>query len=271
MEHQTPTPRTSGRVYFTSDAHLGSGYHLDPLAVEQRLVRWLQHIQTDARAVYFLGDMFDYWFEYRTVVPRGFVRFLGQVALMSDAGIEIHFFAGNHDVWFSDYLQQELGAQVHHRALEVRLDGKLFRLAHGDEEYCSVNWANNFLYHLFRNKLARLLYAAIHPRWTVGLALGLSLRSRRKGLQAEKEGRVPHAYHNPYFNLEDEHLVKCARAMIETRPEIDYYLFGHRHLLVDMALKGDRRVIILGDWLQYNSFAVWDGEALWVDQVETED
>ena len=123
------------KVFFTSDAHLGSGYHQDPRAVEQRLVRWLQSIEEEARAVYFLGDMFDYWFEYRAVVPRGHVRFLGQVAQMSDRGIEIHFFAGNHDVWFADYMQTELGAQVHHHAVVVELDGKTFRLAHGDEEY----------------------------------------------------------------------------------------------------------------------------------------
>lgn len=109
------------KVFFTSDAHLGSGYHADPRAVEQRLVRWLRSIEDEARAVYFLGDMFDYWFEYRAVVPRGHVRFLGQVAEMSDRGIEIHFFAGNHDVWFADYMQTELGAKVHHHAEIIEL------------------------------------------------------------------------------------------------------------------------------------------------------
>jgi len=109
------------KVFFTSDAHLGSGYHADPRAVEQRLVRWLRSIEDEARAVYFLGDMFDYWFEYRAVVPRGHVRFLGQVAEMSDRGIEIHFFAGNHDVWFADYMQTELGAKVHHHAEVIEL------------------------------------------------------------------------------------------------------------------------------------------------------
>ena len=124
------------KVFFTSDAHLGSAYHKDPRAVEQRLVRWLQTIQSEARAVYFLGDMFDYWFEYRAVVPRGYVRFLGQVAMMHDQGVEIHFFAGNHDVWFRDYLEEEVGAIIHHHAEVVELMGKTFRLAHGDEEYC---------------------------------------------------------------------------------------------------------------------------------------
>lgn len=255
------------KVYFTSDAHLGSGYHTDPRAVECRLVRWLQQIAPEAKAVYFLGDMFDYWFEYRAVVPRGHVRFLGQVALMHDAGIEIHFFAGNHDVWFSDYLQQELGAVIHHRAELLELDGKLFRLAHGDEEYTGQRWTNKFLYKLFRSPLARKLYAAIHPRWTVGFALSWSLHSRKKGLQAQTLGKIPHAYQNDYFDVEQEWLVRWTKAYMADHPEIDYYLFGHRHLLLDLALRGGKRMMILGDWLQYNSYAVWDGEYLFLDQL----
>ena len=196
------------KVFFTSDAHLGSGYHQDPRAVEQRLVRWLQSIEDEARAVYFLGDMFDYWFEYRAVVPRGHVRFLGQVAQMSDRGIEIHFFAGNHDVWFADYMQTELGAQVHHHAVVVELDGKTFRLAHGDEEYCGYRRMDKFLYRLFRCRLAQTLYAAVHPRWTVGFALSCSLRSRKKGLKRATLGEVPLAYQNDYFDVEEEWLVR---------------------------------------------------------------
>lgn len=260
------------KVYFTSDAHLGSGYHADPRAVECRLVRWLQSIEGDARAVYFLGDMFDYWFEYRTVVPRGHVRFLGQVALMADQGIEIHFFAGNHDVWFADYLEKELGAQVHHEEALVTLDGKTFRLAHGDKEYCGLSWTNRFLYRLFRHPVARCLYAAVHPRWTVGFALSCSLRSRKRGVRKATVGQIPHAYHNEYFEIEKEWLIRWTKAHIEEHPEVDYYLFGHRHLLVDLALRGEKRIVILGDWLQYNSFAVWDGSALWIDQfLEEED
>lgn len=256
------------KVYFTSDAHLGSGYHLNPKDVELRLVRWLEFIRPTARAVYFLGDMFDYWFEYRTVVPRGYVRFLGLLGQMRDEGIEIHFFAGNHDVWFGDYLIEEIGAQIHHRSLVVDLMGKRFRLAHGDEEYQNESWKNRFLYQLFRSSLCRCLYAAIHPRWTVGLAQWLSLSSRRRGIKRQTLGQVPHAYHNDYFALEQEPLVRFAKASLVSEPEIDYYLFGHRHLMVDMSLRGDRRVMILGDWLQYNSYAVWDGENLLLEQFE---
>ena len=258
------------KIFFTSDAHLGSGYHKDPRAVECRLVRWLQSIEAEAKAVYFLGDMFDYWFEYKAVVPQGHVRFLGQVALMHDKGVEIHFFAGNHDVWFRDYLTHEVGALIHHDALTVELMGKTFRLAHGDKEYCVQKFSNKFLYKLFRNPLARLLYAAVHPRWTVGFALSCSLRSRKRGMARRAHGKIPHAYHNDYFEVEKELLVLIAKHHAERHPEIDYYLFGHRHLLLDLALRGDKRVLILGDWLQYNSYAVWDGEHLYLDQFEVD-
>lgn len=260
--------RTS--VYFTSDAHLGSGYHTDPLAVERRLVRWLEYIRPTARAIYFLGDIFDYWFEYRSVVPRGYVRFLGKVAELSDEGVDIHFFAGNHDVWFADYLSTELGATIHHTSACVTLDGKVFRLAHGDEEYRHTSWTSNLLYQLFRNKLARQLFAAIHPRWTVGFAMAWSLHSRKQGLKKKTLGDIPHAYHNEYFEVEREHLVITTKQYLEQYPEVDYYLYGHRHLMLDLSLRGGKRMMILGDWLRYNSYAVWDGAYLSLEQFEVE-
>ena len=117
-----------------------------------------------------------------------------------------------------------------------------------------------------KNPLAQVLYAAVHPRWTVGFALSCSLRSRKKGLKRATLGEVPHAYQNDYFDVEKEWLVRWTKAYAAEHPEIDYYLFGHRHLLIDLALRGDKRIVILGDWLQYNSFAVWDGTSLFVDQ-----
>lgn len=260
----------TGKVYFTSDAHLGSGYHADPKAVERRLVRWLESIRPEASAVYFLGDMFDYWFEYKNVVPRGFTRFLGTLALMSDEGIELHFFAGNHDVWLTDYIATEVGAVIHHRSEVLDILGKRFRLSHGDEEYTTHSHREWLLYRIFRSPLCRWLYAAVHPRWTVGLAQAWSLYSRKKGQKAQTIGQIPHAYANDYFTLEDEHLVKTAKELARTQPDIDYFLFGHRHLMVDMALRDDKRILILGDWLRYNSYAVWDGTNLYLDQFEVE-
>lgn len=260
-----------GKVYFTSDAHLGSGYHAQPLEVERRLVRWLESIRPTASAVYFLGDMFDYWFEYRTVVPRGYTRFLGTLSLMSDEGIEIHFFVGNHDVWFADYIATEVGAKIHHHCEVVDILSKRFRLSHGDEECSHEGWVQRLLYRTFRSKICRWLYAGIHPRWTVGFAMSWSLYSRKQGVRRQTLGKIPHAYHNDYFNLEDEYLIKLGKELAMRQPDIDYFLFGHRHLMVDMALRGDKRILILGDWLRYNSFAVWDGSVLYLEQFEVEE
>lgn len=250
------------KIYFLSDVHMGSQYHADSMAVERKLVRWLSSISAEAKAIYFLGDMFDYWFEYKYVVPRGFVRFLGQCAMMADDGVELHFLAGNHDPWMTDYFEKELGAQVHHTAIEFTDGNKRFRLSHGDSEYRCQKKRNDLIYRIFRNPILRKLYAAIHPRWTVGLAYGLSLHSRRKGLEKQTEGRVPHAYYNDYFDLENEWLVVQAKAYLEKHPEIDFFMFGHRHLLVDLALPEQKRILLLGDWIRYDSWAEWDGHTL---------
>lgn len=258
------------RVYFTSDAHLGSAYHTAPQEVERRLVRWLEYVRQDARAIYFLGDVFDYWFEYRYVVPRGYVRFLGKLAELSDEGVEIHFFIGNHDVWFQDYLVQEFGAKIHYQSKKIYLDGKCFRLAHGDEEYCDESWYHKFIFCLFRNKFARYLYAALHPRWTVGLAMSWSLYSRRKGLK-RKQRKDYSTKPNAYFSIENEVLVRKTKTYLSSMPEVDFFLYGHRHLLLDLSLRGQKRILILGDWLSYNSYAVWDGSSLVLEQFELEE
>lgn len=259
------------KIFFASDAHLGSAFHADPRAVERRLCRWLDAIRHEAVAIYLLGDMFDYWYEYKTVVPRGFTRFLGKLGELHDSGVEIHFFTGNHDIWVRDYLQTEVGAIVHREAICTTLLGKTFRLSHGDEEYRHTNRAYNLLYKGFRNPILKMLYSAIHPRWTVGLAHAWSLKSRRKGLKKQLIGEVPHAYRNDYFDLENETLIQYAKDYSQKHPEVDFFLFGHRHLLVDMAFGAQKRVMILGDWITYNSYAVWDGTNLLLEQWEIED
>ena len=177
------------KIYFASDAHLGARFHKDPLAVEKRLVRWLDSIKDEAMAIYFLGDMFDYWYEYKYVVPKGFVRFLGKLAELSDNGVEIHIFIGNHDIWMFDYLPKEIGAIIHRDVLTVDLLGKRFFLGHGDEvDYRSK--AFRFLRTLFRNKFCQWLYAGIHPRWTFGFALGWSLSRRKSRLQKHTQRKM---------------------------------------------------------------------------------
>jgi len=246
--------RKRKKVYFAADAHLGARFHRDPLAVEKKLVRWLDSIKTEAAAVYLLGDMFDYWFEYKYVAPKGFIRFLGKLAELSDAGVEVHLFIGNHDIWMFDYLPQEIGAIVHRDVLTVDLLGKRFFLGHGDEvDFRS--WKFRFLRGFFRNRVCQWLYAGIHPRWTFGFALGWSLSSRKEGLR--KVGAEA-----------GEYLVRFAEGYLESHPDIDFFVFGHRHVLLDVALAGQSRLLIVGDWMKLFSYVEWDGEQLSLHRFE---
>lgn len=250
------------KVYFASDAHLGSRYLKDPMATERRLVRWLDTIKKDAASLWLLGDMFDYWYEYKYVVPKGHVRFLGKLAELADSGVEVHIFTGNHDVWMFDYLPREIGATVHREPLTVDLLGKRFFLAHGDE-VDNRSRAFRFIRALFRNRLCQRLYAAIHPRWTFAFALGWSLSSRKKGLARQRE--TP-----GYLGEEDEYLVTFAKAYLRTHPDINFFIFGHRHILLDLMLSRTARLLVAGDWMRLFSYIVWDGETLCLEQFEEE-
>lgn len=252
------------KIYFASDAHLGARFHKDPSAIEKRLVRWLDSIKDDAAAVWFLGDMFDYWYEYKYVVPKGHLRFLGKLTELADNGIEIHIFIGNHDIWMFDYLPKEIGAVIHREPLTVDLLGKRFFLAHGDEvDNRSLTF--RFIRSLFRNRFCQWLYAGIHPRWTFGFALGWSLSSRKKGLAKERQTEQPE-----YKGEADEYLIAFAKDYLQTHPDINFFIFGHRHIMLDLMLSRTSRILIAGDWMRLFSYIVWDGETLFLDQFETE-
>lgn len=240
-------------IYFVSDTHFGSPLHQDEYLVERAFASWCDAIAPTAEALYLLGDIFDFWYEYRYVVPKGFVRVLGALARLRDRGVAIHYLVGNHDLWCRDYFQQELGVVLHPYAFEEDLSGKIFRLAHGDEEYRSHSWTEDFLYRLFRNKLAQTLLGALHPRWVIPFGLGSAETSRRRGIKKQYEVDPP---------LAEEWLVQKAREMMEQQSSIDYYLFGHRHLLANLLLMEGKRCILLGDWLRFNSYASWDGARL---------
>ncbi|MDR1981012.1 MAG: UDP-2,3-diacylglucosamine diphosphatase [Tannerellaceae bacterium] len=249
-------------IYFAADAHLGARFHKDPVAVEKRLVRWLESIRHDASAIYFLGDMFDYWYEYKYVVPKGYVRFLGKLAELSDEGVEIHLFTGNHDVWLFDYFPKEIGAVIHRSTLTVELLGKRFFLGHGDEvDFRSRSF--RFIRTLFRNKFCQWLYAGIHPRWTFAFALGWSLNSRESGLE-EKEAQE-------YLGEAGEYLIHFSKEYLKTHPDIHFFIFGHRHIMLDIMLSRTSRLLISGDWMTYFSYIEWNGEKLELKQFEQED
>ena len=245
------------KIYFASDAHLGSDVFEDPLSVEKRFVRWLDSIKHDAKVLYLLGDIFDFWFEYKYVVPRGFTRFLGKISEMSDMGIEIHLFIGNHDIWYFDYLTKETGAILHKKPYITEIEGKKFFLTHGDG-LGDNSKTFKLIRYIFHNRLCQILFASIHPRWSIGFAHLWSKHSRKKGLKETAE----------YFGEDKEHLVLFSKKYLEEDPSIDYFIFGHRHILLDLMLSKKSRVLIIGDWIQYYSFAVFDGKELKLELFE---
>ena len=242
-------------IYFISDAHLGSLATEHRRTQERRLVRFLDDIKKDAEAVFMLGDMFDFWYEYKRVVPKGFTRFLGKISELTDMGIEVHYFTGNHDIWAYSYLEEECGVILHRKPTALELHGKTFYLAHGDglgDPDCKFK----FLRALFHNALCQRLFAAVHPRWGMAFGLAWARHSRLK----REDGKEP-----PYQGENKEELVVFAKQYLQTHPDINFFVFGHRHIELDLMLSRSARVLILGDWISAFSYAVFDGEQMYME------
>lgn len=251
------------KVYFASDMHFGAYFHADSCAVERKFVRWLEMIRQDAKAIILVGDIFDYWFEYKYVVPRGYTRVIGKLAELSDDGVEIHLFTGNHDIWIFDYLPEEIGCIIHREPTILEFDGCRFFIAHGDE-YVDANIGFKLIRAIFHNKVCQRLYAALHPWWTVGFAHRWALHSRKKGLK--------NPYQTDYQGEDNEYLVRFCKQHLRKVGEDapDFYIFGHRHIMLDLMLTRRSRLIILGDWLSYFSYASWDGSTMRLDTFSEE-
>lgn len=219
------------------------------------MVRFLDSIKEKAGAVYLLGDIFDFWHEYKLVVPKGFTRLLGKISELTDLGVEVHFFTGNHDIWAYDYLEKECGVVMHRKPVTVELGDKVFFLAHGDG-LGDPDPKFKFLRWLFHNRVAQALFAAVHPRWGVDL-----------GLRWAEHSRLKHEAEDPptYQGEDKEHLVLYAKDYLTSHPDVNYFVFGHRHIELDLMLSRTARVIILGDWITHFSYAVFDGEQLWME------
>ncbi len=244
------------KVYFVSDMHLGAGYIADPKRHERIIADWLRSIAPTARALYMLGDVMDYWYEYRTVAPRGHVRFLGALAELADAGVEIVWLKGNHDIWLFDYLRDEIGLTVADGVVTAEFDGRKFVMEHGDGVgECRRSY--RFLRSLFRNRFAQRLYSAIHPRWTVGFARSWSKHSRLNGMPPSRESALP----------PDDLLVRFARGYMAAEGHVDFFIFGHRHQLVDMPLAPDTRLIVLGEAFDMMTYGVWDGNDFFLKKM----
>lgn len=257
------------KIYFLSDVHLGSPSHdnntpdqktkdgYPNLSIERKLCRWFDMVSTDAKVIYLLGDIFDFWFEYKYVAPRGFTRVLGKIGELTDSGIEIHFFIGNHDIWLTDYLQKETGVIVHREPLVQDIYGKKFFLAHGDG-LGDDSKSFKFIRFIFHNKICRKAFANLHPRWALAIAHKWSQHSRQTG---DMVG---------YLGEDKEHLVLFAKQQLKESPNINFFVFGHRHIMLDLMLSQSSRIIILGDWLTYFSYGVFDGENFSLEMFEQE-
>jgi UDP-2,3-diacylglucosamine hydrolase len=248
---------TGTKLYFASDFHLGTGTYIQTREREDRIVRWLDMIKTDAAELYLMGDVFDFWFEYKTVVPRGYIRFLGKLAELADAGIKITLFKGNHDMWMFDYFEKELGATIITNQLEIERNGKKFYLHHGDG-LGPGDGMYKVLKKVFRSKFCQWLFARIHPNLGVGLANYWSRHSRIAGENDEKRKMA-----------EQEWLEVYSREVLQTC-YYDYLVFGHRHLPLDIKLDDKSRYLNLGEWVNYNTYAVFDGLELTLQYFESE-
>lgn len=241
--------------YFVSDIHLGVPNYQSSLEREKRLVSFLLEAEKDAKAIYLLGDIFDFWHEYKYVVPKYFVRLLGTLASIIDRGTPIHFFTGNHDQWIRDYFQKEIGMIVHTKELEVNIDGKNFFLAHGD----GFNLKDKkylFMKKLFGSKLIRIMFASIHPRWAIAFGNAWSKSSRKSHSEYDLIDK----------NQEEEQYIYCKK-ILKTK-KIDYFILGHRHLNKEYIFKEKSKLIILSDWINQSGYAVWDKEDLKLKSFE---
>jgi UDP-2,3-diacylglucosamine hydrolase len=240
------------KVYFASDFHLGIPSHDESLKREKMLVSWLSRIQPDASEIFLMGDVFDFWFEYSTVIPKGYVRLLGKLAEITDAGIPVHLFRGNHDIWAFNYLNREVNIQIHRKPMIREFNGKRIYLAHGDG-LGPGDHGYKFLKRVFECRLCQWLFRWLHPDIGARMALYFSRKSRLANIL--KEGKKDRA--NGDFH--DEMLYKYATDLVNSGLDVDYMIFGHRHLPLNEPVSENTRIIILGDWLTNFSYAYFDG------------
>ncbi len=238
---------TKGKIYFVSDVHLGAPALNNNHERELRFARWLDSISADVQELYLMGDIFDFWWEYKKVVPRGFTRILGRIASLTDRGIPVYFFPGNHDLWVFDYLPTELGVIVHRTEIVKEIAGKKFFLAHGDGLDAS-DVGYNRLKKIFTNRKLQWLFSRLHPNFALHIAHSWSKSSRTAKFEKEDE-----------FNVNLDGMYKFAESFLK-EVDVDYFIFGHRHKMVYTPMNKKTSFVLLGDWIKNFSYGVFDGD-----------
>ena len=238
----------SKRIYFCSDNHLGSPNRNLSLEREKIFITWLDQIKTDAQAIFFLGDLFDFWFEYKKVVPKGFTRLFGKLAELSDTGIDLFFFVGNHDCWIGNYFEDELGINVFHKKVDLNIDNYNILIGHGDGLGPGDN-KYKFLKLLFRNPILKKLFSFVHP--DIGISLGSFLSQKNKILSGSEK----------VFESEDkEMLFSYCKDVLKTK-YYHFFIFGHRHIPLELDLGNNSKYFNTGDWITHFSYLVYDGNS----------
>lgn len=238
------------KIYFLSDFHLGSPDPRASLSREKKIVQFLDEIRKDAAVIFIVGDIFDFWYEYSKVVPKGYVRLLGKLAELTDSGIILHFFVGNHDMWMTDYFHKELNIPIYFEPQEFEFNGKKFLVGHGDG-LGPGDHGYKLMKKIFRNKFCQWMFGILPPYFGMGLANYFSKKSRESTGQQEEK----------FLGEENEWLITYSKQMLQQK-HFDYLIFGHRHLPIDFSLNANSRYINLGDWITYFTYAVFEGQQL---------
>lgn len=242
------------KIYFVTDAHLGVPDYESSLEREKLLVQWLDSVSSDIAELYLLGDIFDFWFEYKSVVPRGYARLLGKLAQLSDMGVAIHYFTGNHDMWTFGYFEQEIRLKLYREPVEREINGKRFYIGHGDG-LGPGDYGYKFIKSVFSNRLSQWLFARLHPNFAFWLANYFSKKSRFSNHTADKAAGNP----------EQERLVRYAKSLLAQK-HYDFFVFGHRHQSLDLPIGNNSRFINVGEWMNKFNYAVFDGEDITIKQ-----
>lgn len=236
------------KVYFASDNHLGAPTQEISLPREKKFVAWLDSIKHDASAIFLLGDLFDFWFEYKKVIPKGFTRTLGKLAELSDAGIPIYYFVGNHDLWMNGYFEEELNIPVYHKPKDFEINGKAFFIGHGDG-LGPGDKGYKRMKKVFTNSFSKWLFRWLHPDLGVKLAQYMSVKN--KLISGEEDAK--------FLGEENEWLSIYAKKKL-TEKHRDYFVFGHRHLPLEISLENNSKYINLGDWINHYTYGEFDGD-----------
>lgn len=238
------------RIYFASDFHLGNPSYDATIERERRIVDWLESAAQDAAEVFLVGDLFDFWFEYKRAVPKGHSRLIGAIGRLVDKGIPVHIYVGNHDLWMWDYLPKETGAQIYREPITREWNGKRFYIAHGDG-LGPGDHGYKFLKKVFTNRVCQWLFHRLHPNFGIWLALKSSDTSRKSQAPEVKT----------FLGEDREWLIQHSKGILEQQP-MDYFIYGHRHVPMMYALGKDAHYVNLGDWIGHNTYAVFDGATL---------